>query len=67
MKSISGKKLAKILKKKGWQLVRVKGSHHPYQKDNQSISIPIHGNQDLKIGLLKSVMKQTNLTDSDLI
>ncbi len=67
MKSISGKKLAKILEKKGWRLVRVKGSHHRYQKDNQSISIPIHGNQDLKIGLLKTVMKQANLTDSDLI
>ncbi|AUC62408.1 toxin-antitoxin system toxin component [Cyanobacterium sp. HL-69] len=67
MKSISGKKLAKILEKKGWRLVRVKGSHYRYQKDNQSISIPIHGNQDLKIGLLKTVMKQANLTDSDLI
>ena len=67
MKSISGKKLAKILEGKGWRLVRVKGSHHRYQKDNISISIPIHGNQDLKIGLLKSVMKQANLTDSDLI
>lgn len=67
MKSISGKKFAKILEKKGWQLVRVKGSHHRYQKDNQSISIAIHGNQDLKMGLLKSVMKQANLTDSDLI
>ena len=46
MKSISGKKLGKILEKKGWRLVRVKGSHHRYQKENQSISIPIHANQD---------------------
>jgi predicted RNA binding protein YcfA (HicA-like mRNA interferase family) len=67
MKTISGKKLGEILQRKGWQLVRIKGSHHRFQKDNVSISIPIHGNQDLKIGLLKSVMKQANLTDSDLI
>lgn len=67
MKSISGKKLAHILERKDWRLVRIKGSHHRYQKDNTSISIPIHGNQDLKIGLLKSVMKQANLTESDLI
>ena len=67
MKSISGKKLAKILERKGWRLIRVRGSHHRYQKNNVSISIPIHGNQDLKIGLLKSVMKQANLTESDLI
>jgi len=67
MKAISGKKLAEILQKKGWILIRIKGSHHRFQKDNMSISIPIHGNQDLKIGLLKSLMKQANLTDSDLI
>ncbi|AFZ50334.1 type II toxin-antitoxin system HicA family toxin [Dactylococcopsis salina] len=67
MKSISGKKLGQILERNGWKLVRIKGSHHRYQKDNMSISIPIHGNQDVKIGLLKSVMKQANLTESDLI
>lgn len=67
MKAISGKKLAKILEKKGWQLVRVKGSHYRYQKDNQGISIPIHGNEDLKIELLKTVMKQAHLTDFDLM
>ncbi len=67
MKSISGKKLAKILERKGWRRIRVRGSHHRYQKNNVSISIPIHGNQDLKIGLLKSVMKQANLTESDLM
>jgi predicted RNA binding protein YcfA (HicA-like mRNA interferase family) len=54
MKAISGKKLAEILQKKGWRLIRVKGSHYRFQKDNLNISIPIHGNQDLKIGMLKS-------------
>ena len=67
MKKISGKKLAEILLRKGWRLIRVKGSHHRFQKDGMSISIPIHGNQDLKIGLLKSLIKQANLTEADLI
>jgi predicted RNA binding protein YcfA (HicA-like mRNA interferase family) len=67
MKAISGKKLSEILVKHGWQLIRVKGSHHRFKKDNISISIPIHGNEDLKIGLLKSLMKQANLTEYDLI
>ncbi|HEY9701551.1 MAG TPA: type II toxin-antitoxin system HicA family toxin [Allocoleopsis sp.] len=46
MKKISGKKLAEILLRKGWRLIRVKGSHHRFQKDGMSISIPIHSNQD---------------------
>ncbi|WP_368667586.1 type II toxin-antitoxin system HicA family toxin [Synechocystis sp. LEGE 06083] len=30
------------------------------------MSVPIHGNQDLKIGLLRHFMKQANLSESDL-
>ena len=67
MKSISGKRLANILKKKGWILVDVNGSHFKYCKDSKSVVIPIHGNKDLKIGTLKSLMKQTDLTEDDLL
>lgn len=68
MKSISGKQFAKILERKGWQLIRVQGSHHIYTKPSESIriSVPIHGNKDLKIGLLRHFMKQANLSESDL-
>ncbi|MGK7878625.1 MAG: type II toxin-antitoxin system HicA family toxin [Crocosphaera sp.] len=68
MKSISGKKLCKIVEKRGWILKRVTGSHHIYQKpDNQQIlSIPVHRDQDLKLGTLKSLMKIANLSEQDL-
>jgi hypothetical protein len=32
MKSISGKKLCKIVEKKGWILKKITGSHHIYEK-----------------------------------
>ena len=32
MKSISGKQFAKLLEKEGWELKRVKDSHHIYTK-----------------------------------
>ena len=49
MKSISGKKLCKVIEKFGWKLARIKGSHHIYTKENVStiVVIPIHGNRDL--------------------
>ncbi|NJK63564.1 MAG: addiction module toxin, HicA family [Synechococcaceae cyanobacterium SM2_3_1] len=67
MKSISGKQFAKILEANGWQLLRVKGSHHLYVKPDETIriSVPIHGNKDLKIGLLTHFMKLANLTEED--
>ena len=47
MKSISGKKLCKIVEKKGWILKKITGSHHIYEKTNENkiISIPVHRNQ----------------------
>jgi predicted RNA binding protein YcfA (HicA-like mRNA interferase family) len=68
MKSVSGKEFAKILESNGWSLVRINGSHHIYKKEGKTerISVPIHGNQDLKIGLLRHFMKQANLSESDL-
>ena len=68
MKSILGKKLCKIVEQRGWILKRVTGSHHIYQKpDNQQIlSIPVHRDQDLKLGTLKSLMKIANLSEQDL-
>ena len=68
MKPISGKEFAKILEQNGWQLLRINGSHHIYGKLNNPvrISVPIHGNQALKPGLLRHFLKVANLTDNDL-
>lgn len=33
MKTVSGKTLCKIVEKFGWELARVKGSHHIYTQE----------------------------------
>lgn len=68
MKSISGKKLCKVVEKDGWKLARIKGSHHIYTKENIStiIIIPVHGNRDLPLGTLKGILRDTGLTENDI-
>ncbi len=68
MKAISGKEFAKVLERKGWVLRRINGSHHIYVKEGTiiRISIPIHKNKPLKIGLLKHFMKIAEIDESDL-
>lgn len=68
MKSISGKELAKLLEKHGWILLRISGSHHIYGKAGSDVrlSVPIHKNQDLKIGLLRHLLKLAELSENDL-
>jgi len=68
VKSVSGKDFAKLLEKKGWELRRTKGSHHIYAKTGNPIriSVPIHGNTSLKIGLLKHFLKVAGIDESEL-
>jgi predicted RNA binding protein YcfA (HicA-like mRNA interferase family) len=63
MKSMSGKELAKLLEANDWNLLRVQGSHYIYGKAGNParISVPIHRNQDMKIGLLRNLLKTAEL------
>ena len=69
MRSISGRELARLIERHGWELLRINGSHHIYGKAGERVrlSIPIHGSTLLKVGLLKSLLESTGLTDSDLV
>lgn len=68
MKSISGKDFCKLMERKGWELARINRIHHIYIKQGTTyrISVPVHKNQDLKIGLLKSIMKIAEIEERDL-
>ena len=68
MKTVSGKKLARILERNGWSLLRISGSHYIYGKAGSIVrlSVPVHGDQPLKIGLLHHLLTMSGLTEADL-
>jgi predicted RNA binding protein YcfA (HicA-like mRNA interferase family) len=68
MTAISGREFARLVERRGWQLLRVTGSHHIYGKPGSVVrlSIPIHGNRPLKIGLFRHLAKLAALPDEDL-
>jgi predicted RNA binding protein YcfA (HicA-like mRNA interferase family) len=51
MKSVSGRELARLVERHGWQLLRINGNHHIYGKTGSVVrlSIPVHGNKTIKI------------------
>ena len=63
MKQISGKELCKILENDGWELKRINGSHHIFSKagKNDRISVPVHNNIPIKLGLLKAILKTSGI------
>ncbi len=68
MKAVSGKRFCALLESKGWELKRVNGSHHIYAQigNTARLSIPVHGNTPLKIGLQKHLMKIAGIEESEL-
>jgi predicted RNA binding protein YcfA (HicA-like mRNA interferase family) len=68
MKSVSGRDFARMVERRGWTLLRINGSHHIYGKTGSTIrlSIPIHGNQALKRGLLRHLAKLADISDEDI-
>lgn len=68
MKTVSGKRFCRLLETKGWQLKRINGNHHIYVKAGTTvrISVPVHGNKPLKIGLAKHLMKVAEIDETEL-
>jgi predicted RNA binding protein YcfA (HicA-like mRNA interferase family) len=63
---ISGKKFCKILEKLGFEKIYGKGSHirfkHP---DGRRTVVPVHGNEELGKGLLRTILNQIDLSKEE--
>ncbi len=68
MKTVTGREFCRILQSPGWRLRRIKGSHRIYTKAGipARISVPVHGDGDLKGGLQRHLMKVARIKESDL-
>ena len=63
MKPITGSDLCRLLESNGWSLQRIAGSHFIYTKpgERKTLSIPVHGNRNLKPGLAGRLARDANL------
>ena len=53
MKPLTGREFTRLVERYGWKLLRISGGHNIYGRQGSVVrlSIPIHGNHPLKIGL----------------
>jgi len=66
--TISSQKLAKALEKAGFELIRVRGSHHYYynsQTDKVAV-VPFHS-KDLRKGTLSAILKDADVSVEELL
>jgi predicted RNA binding protein YcfA (HicA-like mRNA interferase family) len=65
--TVSGKQLLAALEKAGFEVARVKGSHHLLRHpDGRSTVVPVHSGDDIGPGLLGKVLRDTKLTREQL-
>jgi predicted RNA binding protein YcfA (HicA-like mRNA interferase family) len=55
--------MCRLIEANGWVLQRIKGSHHIYSKpgERKIVSIPVHGNRDLKLGLVNRLSRDAGI------
>jgi predicted RNA binding protein YcfA (HicA-like mRNA interferase family) len=66
LRVFSGRELCKLLAEHGFEEVRQKGSHIVLQKKtgNSTITVPVPSHDELKIGTLQSIIRQSGLPRS---
>ena len=66
LRVLSGREVCKILSKHGFAEVRQKGSHVIMQKkeEDTTITVPVPDHDELRIGTLLGIIKQTGLPRS---
>jgi predicted RNA binding protein YcfA (HicA-like mRNA interferase family) len=65
--SVTGKDLLLALKKAGFSLVRVKGSHHFVQHaDGRSTVVPVHAGETIGPGLISKILRDCELSREQL-
>ena len=64
--SLTGKEVIKALKKAGFQIARVKGSHHILaHTDGRRTVVPVHSGETVGRGLLSQILRDCQLTKDE--
>lgn len=65
--AVKPKQLIKALEQRGWQLDRVRGSHHilVHPEQRRALPVPVH-NRELKTGTLLSILRIAGISREEL-
>jgi len=58
---MKGKDFVQLLKKNGWTLDHIRGSHYVLSKDGKHVSVPVHAGKEIGKGLLHELLKEAGL------
>ncbi len=57
----TGKEMFNFLQRQGFTCVRITGSHHHMENGHLRCPVPVHKNDDLKTGTLRSILRMIEM------
>lgn len=54
--------MIRFLESQRFSVIRIRGSHHILARGELRTSVPVHGNQILKIGTLRAILRDTEIS-----
>lgn len=65
---LTGKEIIAALKSAGFEVVRVKGSHHRLRHaDGRVTTVPVHAGETIGPGLMASILRDVEITRAEFI
>ena len=61
----TGREMIEFLVRRGFQVVRVRGSHHFLESEQRRTCVPVHGKRNLKIGTLRSILRDIEMSPAE--
>jgi predicted RNA binding protein YcfA (HicA-like mRNA interferase family) len=59
---LTGAEMVQFLKRQGFTVVRIRGSHHVLVKGELRTVVPVHGGQGLRTGTLRAILRDIDLS-----
>jgi predicted RNA binding protein YcfA (HicA-like mRNA interferase family) len=57
--------MVRFLERVGLRVIRIAGSHHFMDGGGKRTTVPVHGNRSLKIGTLRSILRDIDLSPAE--
>ena len=65
--AVTGKDLVAVLQQLGFEILRIKGSHHFMRHpDGRTTVVPVHAGEDIGPGLMSKILRDAKLSKQEL-
>lgn len=65
--AVTGKELVAVLQRLGFEVLRIKGSHHFMRHpDGRTTVVPVHAGEEIGPGLMSKILRDTKLTKNEM-